>query len=84
MSAPDAGYRRRVQAANVGFWLASRASRNRTLLDRLARLVLRRMIQPVSGQDELVLANPEYDPAELERYERGEIADAVARPARKS
>ena len=68
----ERGYRRRVRAASLGFWLAQRASRNRTCLDRLARRLLGRVLRPVDGQDEMVLANPGYDAEELARYERGE------------
>lgn len=80
MSGDDKAFRRSVRIAGVGFWLASRASRNRSLLDRMARRVLGRLLGPVGGQDDMVLDNLAYDADELELYERGEIPDAVARP----
>ncbi|PZR36694.1 hypothetical protein [Caulobacter segnis] len=72
MNEREKAYRKRVKGAELGFALATRATRNRTLLDKLARLMLDKMIKPVSGQEERVVDDRGYDPAELARYERGE------------
>ena len=37
------------------------------------------MLKPLDGQETAVIERPGYDPAELARYERGELADAPLR-----
>lgn len=80
MSDADQAYRKRVKGAGFAFGLAMRASRNRSLLDRTARWLLGRMLKPLDGREPVVIEQPGYDPAELDRYERGELGDAPLRP----
>ncbi|MCF4164114.1 hypothetical protein L2U69_00460 [Zavarzinia compransoris] len=64
-------YALRALAAKAGFALAKRASRNQTLLDRLARRLLGRVLRFDFDLDEMVLMDQGYDPDELERYQKG-------------
>ncbi|MFP6581013.1 MAG: hypothetical protein VCD00_00490 [Candidatus Hydrogenedentota bacterium] len=73
-------FRKRARAAKLQIWLATSASRNRTLLDRALQLVIRRLldkalyIEPENDfmKDDLIDTDTGYDPEELERYQRGD------------
>ena len=76
MSAGEKELRRRERAATIGIWIAGRAARNRSLLDR----VCRRLLEKATGvdgprefmRDPLIDEELGFDPDELERYQRGE------------
>ena len=55
--------------AKVGFWLVKRASRNRSWLDRR---LLGKILRFEFDLYDMVISDRGYDPAELERYQRGE------------
>jgi hypothetical protein len=69
-------YRQRVLKAKIGMWLASRASRNTGIVDRLCRRVLARLtkLDPADDfmRDDLIELDQAFDPEELARYQRGE------------
>lgn len=69
-------YQKSVRKARIGMWLATRASRNTGVLDRLCRLLLTRMTRadPDNNfmRDELIEQDVGFSVEELERYERGE------------
>ena len=68
--------RKRERAAKLLIWLADRASRNRSLLDRLCRLLVDRVSRRAPHEDfmrdPIVDGNEGFDPDELDRYQRGE------------
>ena len=76
MSASDKELRKRERSATLALWMAARASRNRSLLDRLCRKLVARAtyIEPEQDfmRDELIDNDQGFDPDELERYQRGE------------
>ena len=56
-------------------WVASRASRNATPLDKVCRRVVGVLLEPPGEdfmRDPLVDEHPGFDPDELDRYQRGE------------
>ena len=74
---PDARELRRPErSATLTLWLAERASRNTSLLDRLCRKIIARAtrIKPEQDfmRDPLIDNDTGFDPDELERYQRGE------------
>lgn len=74
---PDAReLRRRERSAKLTLWLAERASRNNSLLDRLCRKIIARATRLKPDQDfmrdPLIDNDTGFDPDELERYQRGE------------
>jgi len=82
-AAPEKLYRQRVRRARFGLRLVRSAGRKRRgWLDRFLTRLLRRATTPAPGtdfmRDELVDANIGFDPADLERYQRGE-ADVCRR-----
>jgi hypothetical protein len=64
-------YTQRVVIAQVGFWLAKRASRNKSWLDRISRRLLDRILRFQLKLDDMVVQDQGYDPEELERYQQG-------------
>lgn len=72
----DKSYRQRVTKAKAAVWLATRASRNTGIVDRLCRRALARLAtrSPEQDfmQDDLVDADKDFDPEKLARYQRGE------------
>ncbi len=66
----------RAAQAKGAVILAKRGSRNRTWSDRLIRRLLSRVLRFNFDLDDMVLTDQGYDPDELERYQRGELADA--------
>ena len=76
MSAGERELRKRERAATVGLWMAERASRNKTFLDRLCRKLVARAtrIEPERDfmRDPLIDNDLGFDPDELDRYQRGE------------
>ena len=66
-------YTQRWATAKLAFWLGKRASRNKTPVDRLARRMLKRLLDFEYDLDELVLTHQGFDPDELNRYQHGEI-----------
>ena len=69
-------YQKSVRQARIGMWLATRASRNTGVLDRLCRMLLTRMtrVDPDNDfmRDEVIEQDAGFSVEELERYERGE------------
>ena len=76
MSAGDKELRKRERAATLGLWMAARASRNRSWLDRLCRKMVARAtrVEPAQDfmRDPLIDNDLGFDPDELDRYQRGE------------
>ncbi len=70
------GYQKSVRSARIGVWLATRASRNTGLMDRICRVLLSRIfkLDPDNDfmRDDMIENDPGYSVEELERYERGE------------
>jgi hypothetical protein len=69
--------RRRLERnARLLIWLVARSSRNRSLLDRLCRLIVNRAtaVKPDADfmRDPLIDNDPGFDPDELDRYQRGQ------------
>ncbi len=77
MTASDKELRKRERAATIGIWIAGRAARNQTLLDRVCRRLLARATGVDRGKDfmrdPLVDEELGFDAEELDRYQRGEI-----------
>lgn len=67
--------RRRERNARLALWLVDRSSRNRTLLDRLCRVLIERaMKRPHENdfmRDPLIDNDRGFDPDELDRYQNG-------------
>ena len=76
MSSGEREIRKRERAAKLMIWLADRASRNNSVLDRLCRwLVVRATrVDPAKDfmRDPLIDNDDGFDPDELDRYQRGE------------
>ncbi|MEM9725828.1 MAG: hypothetical protein AAF909_10230 [Pseudomonadota bacterium] len=77
---------RRERMAALTASLASRSARNKTMLDRLCRVVVAKVAAPPAEdymRDPLIDDDQGFDPDELDRYQRGEAPDAPAsrRPA---
>jgi hypothetical protein len=76
MSGGEKELRRRERSATIALWMAGRASRNKTFLDRLCRKMVARAtrIEPERDfmRDPLIDNDPGFDPDELDRYQRGE------------
>lgn len=76
MTAGARELRKRERSAKLTLWLAERASRNKSLLDRLCRRIVDRAtrVDPASDfmRDPLIDCDQGFDPDELERYQRGE------------
>jgi hypothetical protein len=76
MSSGEKELRRRERSATIALWMAGRASRNKTFLDRLCRKMVARAtrIEPERDfmRDPLIDNDPGFDPDELDRYQRGE------------
>lgn len=76
MSDTEKDYRSGVRKAKVAVWLASRASRDTGIFDRLCRRLLSRLTrkepEPVEDQEDWTEAGLTFDPEELARYQRGE------------
>ncbi len=72
----ERAYRKRVRQTKMGMWLATRAFRNKSLIDRICRRMLERAmyVKPEDDfmRDELIDNDEGFDPEELERYSRGE------------
>lgn len=68
--------RRRELSAKLLIWLAARASRNQSPLDRLCLWIVDRAMRRAPGQDFMrdpIIDNDQgFDPDELDRYQRGE------------
>ena len=76
MTASPGELRKRERSAKLTLWLAARASRYKSMLDRVCRKMIDRAtrIDPASDfmRDPLVDNDEGFDPDELERYQRGE------------
>ena len=67
----------REQLGALRLWMAGRSARNRTLIDKLCRRVVTRVLEPPGEdfmRDPLIDEHKGFDPDELERYQRGERA----------
>lgn len=68
--------KKRERNAKLLIWLAARASRNQSLLDRLCLWIANRALSRAPEEDfmrdPIVDENEGFDPDELERYQRGE------------
>lgn len=62
--------------AKAGIWIVSRSSRNKSLGDKICRVlaiqILKKKPEHDFMQDDLIDQDEGYDPEELERYQRGE------------
>ena len=80
MSTDERNLRKRERAARIMLRMAARASRNKSLLDRLCRIMVARAtyIQPERDfmRDPLIDNDVGFDPEELDRYQRGERAQS--------
>lgn len=69
-------YQKSVRAANIGRWIATRASRTTGLVSKLCRFVMGRLmrIDPDKDfmKDTLIDNDQGYSAEALEKYERGE------------
>lgn len=78
MSRKKTDHRKQERIARLMIRMAARSSRNQTLLDRLCRMVLNRAtaLPPDKDfmRDPLIDNDQGFDPDELDRYQRGEIA----------
>ena len=76
MSSAEKELRKRERSATVALWMAERASRNKSLLDRVCRRMVARAtrIEPERDfmRDPLIDNDLGFDPDELDRYQRGE------------
>lgn len=76
MSESEKSLRRQERSAKLAIWMAGRSSRNKSLLDKLCRLMVVRetAIAPEHDflRDELIDNDEGFDPDELDRYQRGE------------
>ena len=76
MSGSEKSLRRQERSAKLAIWMAGRSSRNKSLLDKLCRLMVVRetAIAPEHDflRDELIDNDEGFDPDELDRYQRGE------------
>ena len=76
MSADEKDLKKRERSATMMLWMAARASRNKSLLDRLCRWLVARATRIESDKDfmrdPLIDNDPGFDPDELDRYQRGE------------
>ncbi len=76
MSAGEREMRKRERSATIALWMAERASRNKSLLDRLCRRMVARATRIEPGRDfmrdPLIDNDRGFDPDELDRYQRGE------------
>ena len=76
MSKLNKADRKRERDAKLLIWLAARASRNQSPLDRLCLWIvdraLRRAPEEDFMRDPIVDENEGFDPDELDRYQRGE------------
>jgi 2-hydroxychromene-2-carboxylate isomerase len=76
LSAKD--IRKKERSARLMIWMAARSSRNQTFIDRLCRKLIERAtaVAPEDDfmRDPLIDNDEGFDPDELDRYQRGEIA----------
>lgn len=76
MAASEKELRRREFGARLAMRMAARSSRNRTLLDRLCRLLIDKAMRRDPHEDFMrdpeIDNDPGFDPDELDRYQRGE------------
>lgn len=72
----DWEYHKRVWKSKLTMWMASRAMRNKTALDRYFRSMIEKgMTLPPDNdfmKDDIIDNDQGYDPEELARYQRGE------------
>ncbi len=74
----DLGKRTRI--AKIQLWMAARASRNRSMLDRIVQPIMNRILDKALEldpendfmTDDIVNSNIGYTAEDLERYQRGE------------
>ena len=69
-------HQKKVRAIKIQLWMVTRASRNKTILDRILRRFLEKAMTIDPQNDFMKDANIDedegYDPDELDRYQRGE------------
>mgnify|MGYP000019850860 FL=1 len=69
-------HQKKVRAIKIQLWMVTRASRNKTILDRFLRRFLEKAmtIDPQNDfmKDAIIDEDEGYDPDELDRYQRGE------------
>ena len=69
-------WRERLGALRL--WMAGRSARNQTFVDKLCRRIVIRALAPPGEdfmRDPLIDEHEGFDPDELERYQRGELAE---------
>lgn len=78
MTPEEKKLRSKERTARIMIWMATRSSRNKSLIDKLCRRMITRATH-VNPEDDFMrdpfVDNDEgYDPDELDRYQRGETA----------
>ena len=76
MSGDDKEIRKLERATKLTIWMAGKSSRNRSLSDKLCRLLVKRAtaVKPADDflRDPLIDNDLGFDPDELDRFQRGE------------
>jgi hypothetical protein len=76
MSASDKETKKADRAAQIGVWMVTKSSRNKSLSDKLCRFLVNRStaVKPEDDfmRDPLIDNDRGFDPDELERFQRGE------------
>ena len=75
--AADKALRKKERAARLQIWMVTRASRNKTFLDRRLRRFLEKAmsIDPENDfmKDPIIDGDEGFDPDELDRYQSGDL-----------
>ena len=76
MSANDKEIKKLERSSKLAVWMAGKSSRNKSLSDRICRLLVKRAtaVKPENDflRDPLIDNDQGFDPDELERFQRGE------------
>ncbi|MEO0817892.1 MAG: hypothetical protein AAFX86_11390 [Pseudomonadota bacterium] len=76
MSVSDKEIKRLERSAKLMVWMAGKSSRNKSLSDKICRLLVRRAtaVKPEDDflRDPLIDNDQGFDPDELDRFQRGE------------
>ena len=77
----DKEFGKKARLAKFQLWIAARASRNRSILDRIVQPIMSRLLDKLMEldpendfmSDDMVNSNVGYNAEDLERYQRGEL-----------
>lgn len=76
MSAKDKEIKKLERSTKLTVWMAGKSSRNKTLSDKICRLLVNRAtaVKPEDDflRDPLIDNDQGFDPDELDRFQRGE------------